>query len=65
MNKDKIDSIFEEYKKEITEFSTDDSNRTNLYDYEKKFRDIVEKYEKMILQASLGEIPKSKNKKKL
>ena len=64
MNKDKLDSYFEDFKKEINEFSHDDSNRTNLYDYEKQFRDIVQKHERKIFQASLGEIPQSKNKKK-
>lgn len=64
MNEDKLDYFFEEFKKEINEFSQDDNNHTNLYDYEKKFRDIVQKYEQKIFQASLGEVPKSKNKKK-
>ncbi len=62
--KNKLDYFFEEFKKEINGFSQDNNNRTNLYDYEKKFRDIVQKYEQKIFQASLGEAPKSKNKKK-
>ena len=65
MNNTKLDCLFEDFKKEITEFSNNDSNRTNLYDFEKNFRTIVEKYEQDIFQAGLGETPKSKNKKKL
>lgn len=64
MNKDKMDYFFEEFKKEVNEFSQDGNNRTNLYDYEKGFRDIVQKYEQKIFQVSIGETPKSKNKKK-
>lgn len=59
-----LDSIFEEFKQKVTDFSEDKSKRTNLYDFEKEFAEIVQKYENEIFQASLGEIPKSKNKKK-
>ena len=62
---DKLDIIFEEFKKEVKTFSQDSSKRNNLYDYESGFRDLVQKYEQEIFQNSIGEVPKSKNKKKL
>lgn len=65
MKKTNFDSLFDEFKKEVEEFSQDNGNRTNLYDFEKNFRDIVKKYEQKIFQNSLGEVAKSKNKKKL
>lgn len=65
MERTKLASIFEEFQKEVEEFSQDQSNRTNLYDYEKGFRDIVREYEQKIFQNSMGKAPKSKNKKKL
>ena len=61
----KLASIFEEFKKKVEEFSQDQTNRTNLYDYEKGFRSIVQEYEQKIFQSSIEEAPKSKNKKKL
>jgi len=61
---DKLDIIFEEFKKEVKAFSQDSDNRNNLYDYESGFRNLVEKYEQQIFQDSMGEVPKSKNKKK-
>jgi len=64
MKKTNFDSLFDEFKKEVEEFSQDNGNRTNLYDFEKNFRDIVQKYEQKIFQDSLGEVAKSKNKKK-
>ena len=64
MKKTNFDSLFEEFKNKVEEFSQDNSNRTNLYDYEKKFREIVQNYEQKIFQSSLGEVAKSKNKKK-
>jgi hypothetical protein len=64
MKKTNFDSLFEEFKNKVEEFSQDNSNRTNLYDYEKGFRDIMQEYEQKIFQSSLGEVSKSKNKKK-
>ena len=61
----KLASIFEEFKKKVEEFSQDQTNRTNLYDYEKGFRDIIQEYEQKIFQCSIEDVPKSKNKKKL
>lgn len=65
MERTKLDSVFEEFQLEVEKFSKDQKNRTNLYDYEKGFRDIVHEYEQRIFQSSMGEAPKSKNKKKL
>jgi len=60
----KLDTIFEEFKLKVEQFSQDQTNCTNLYDYEKGFRDIVQEYEQKIFQNSLETPPKSKNKKK-
>lgn len=62
---DKLDIIFEEFKNKVKTYSQDSSNRNNLYDYESGFRGLVQKYEQEIFQSSIGEVPKSKNKKKL
>ena len=64
MTDNKLDLIFEEFKQKVTGFSQDKSKRTNLYDFETEFAKIVKKYENEIFQASIGEVPKSKNKKK-
>jgi hypothetical protein len=64
MNMDKLDCVFEEFKKEVKSFSQNSNNRENLYDYESGFRDLVQKYEHEIFQSSIGEVPQSKNKKK-
>ena len=61
---DKLDCIFEEFKKEVKAFTQDSNNCKNLYDYESGFRNLVNKYEHEIFQSSIGEVPKSKNKKK-
>lgn len=61
----KLASIFEEFKNKVEAFSQNQTNRTNLYDYEKGFRDIVQEYEQKIFQSSIEEVPRSKNKKKL
>jgi len=65
MDAAKLEHIFEEFKREVSEFAKDQTNRSNLYDYESKFREITQKHEQKVLQATLGDIPKSKNKKKL
>ncbi len=65
MNTANLENLFEEFKRKVEEFSTTKSNRTNLYDYEKGFRAITDEFEKKIFQASIGDVPKSKNKKKL
>lgn len=65
MNIPNLDNLFEEFKRKVEVFSNNESNRTNLYDYEKGFRDIVEEFEQKLFQASIGIEPKSKNKKKL
>ncbi len=62
---DKLDIIFEEFKDEVKTYSQNSSNRNNLYDYESGFRDLTQKYEQELFQSSIGEVPKSKNKKKL
>lgn len=65
MSDSNLDTIFEEFKLKVEQFSQDKTNCTNLYDYEKGFRDIVQEYEQKIFQGSIEQAPKSKNKKKL
>jgi hypothetical protein len=64
MDATKLDHIFEEFKKEVSEFAKDEKNRCNFYDYEKKFREITQKYEQEVFQTTIGAVPASKNKKK-
>jgi len=55
-------TILSEMNKELENFSSK-SRRLNAYDYEKEFRKITDKYDQKLFQASVGKIPKSKNKK--
>jgi hypothetical protein len=54
--------ILSEMNKELKDFSLK-SRSLNGYDYENKFREITDKYDLKLFQASVGKIPKSKNKK--
>jgi hypothetical protein len=55
-------AILSEMNKELKDFSLK-ARSLNAYDYEKKFREITDKYDLKLFQASVGKIPKSKNKK--
>jgi succinate dehydrogenase flavin-adding protein (antitoxin of CptAB toxin-antitoxin module) len=55
-------TILSEMDKELEDFSSK-SQRLNAYEYEKEFRKITDKYDQKLFQASVGKIPKSKNKK--
>jgi hypothetical protein len=55
-------TILSEMNKELEDFSSK-SQRLNAYEYEKAFRKITDKYDHRLFQASVGKIPKSKNKK--
>jgi hypothetical protein len=37
------------------------SNNLNGYQYEKKFREITDRFNKKLFQVSQGQVPKSKN----
>jgi len=63
MKKDKYNGILEEMDKALNEFSSK-SDELNAYDYEKKFRELTDKYNSMLFQASMGIVPSSKNEKK-
>lgn len=55
--------ILEEMNKALDKFSSGSEN-LNAYDYEKKFREITDKYEQKLFQASMGKVSQSKNEKK-
>jgi hypothetical protein len=55
-------AILSEMNKELEDFSLK-SKILNAYDYENRFREITDKYDLRLFQASVGKIPKSKNKK--
>jgi len=54
--------ILEEMNQELEKFSKE-SSKLSGYEYEKNFRAIVTQYEQRLFQASIGEIPKSRNEK--
>jgi len=56
-------SILEEMNNELVSF-TRKSDELNAYDYENRFREITDKYDRKLFQASMGKIPRSKNEKK-
>ena len=59
-----MDSMYEdlllEMNKELNKFSQT-SDSLNGYQYEKRFREITDKYNQQLFQASQGKVPKSKN----
>ena len=55
-------AILSEMNKELENFSSK-SRSLNVYDYEKGFRKITDKYDQKLFQVSIGKVPKSKNKK--
>ena len=55
-------TILEEMRVALEGFSSQ-SNELNAYDYEKKFREITDHYNKLLFQASVGKVPSSKNDK--
>lgn len=63
MNNDMYNGILEEMNKALNEFSSK-SNELNAYDYEQKFRELTDKYNAKLFQASIGEVPASKNNKR-
>lgn len=56
------ESILSEMQAELEKFSRT-SNTLNGYQYEKTFREITDKYNQQLFQASQGKVPKSKNAK--
>lgn len=56
------ETILSEMNAELNEFSKT-SNELNGYQYEKQFREITDRYNQKLFEASQGEIPKSKNSK--
>jgi len=64
MEQKDLNMLFDEFREEVMNFSKDPSKRGNLYDFEKSFRDLTNKYERKIFESAIGEAPKSKNKKK-
>jgi hypothetical protein len=55
-------TILSEMNKELENFASKSKN-LNAYAYEKEFRTITDKYDQKLFQASVGKVPKSKNKK--
>jgi hypothetical protein len=54
--------ILEEMHRALNEFSSK-SEELSSYEYEKQFREITDKYNSLLFQASMGKVPVSKNKK--
>ena len=55
-------SILDEMKKALDAFDRQ-SEKFSAYDYETKFREITDKYNLLLFQASVGKVPASKNGK--
>lgn len=64
LNKMKMEyeKILEEMHVELNSFSSK-SDQLSGYQYEKQFRDLTDKYNRLLFQSSLGKVPKSKNEK--
>ncbi len=56
------DTILAEMKEALEKFSKN-SSLLDAYEYEKQFRELTDKYNLMLLQASVGKVPGSKNEK--
>jgi len=56
------DTVLSEMKEALEKFS-ENSDQLDAYEYEKQFRELTDKYNHMLLQASIGKVPKSKNEK--
>ena len=54
--------IFQSYQEELAAFK-EESEKLSAYDYEKRFKEITDKYNHLLFQSSVGDIPSSKNKK--
>lgn len=55
--------ILEEMNTELDQFSVR-SETLSAYEYETKFREITDKYDRKLFQASMGKVSMSKNEKK-
>jgi len=53
-------NILDQMNNDLEAFSIN-SNKLNGYQYEKKFREITDKFNKKLFQVSQGKVPKSKN----
>ena len=56
------ETILSEMNEELKQFSKT-SNELNGYQYEKQFKEITDRYNRTLFEASQGKIPKSKNSK--
>ena len=56
------ESILSEMNRELEKFSKT-SDHLSGYQYEKTFREITDKYNQKLFQASQGKVPASKNEK--
>jgi len=57
---DRYKNILEQMNNELEAFSMN-SSKLNGYQYEKKFREITDRFNKELFQVSQGKVPKSKN----
>ena len=62
MGQNSYKNILDEMNQELALFSSQ-SDGFSAYDYENKFREITDKYNQKLFQASLGKVPASKNEK--
>lgn len=64
MTESEINEAKEKFASALRAWSSDSSNHKDGYTYEKSFVEMMRKISEETLQASLGEVPISKNKKK-
>ena len=59
--KERASELLNQY---LAEWESDPTRLQSAYDYEASYAKMMQKFEKELLQASLGKVPKSKNAKK-
>lgn len=52
------------FSKHLEEWESDPRRAENGYQYESSYAEMMEKVEREVLQASVGDVPKNKNSKK-
>jgi len=65
MNQEQVPaSAIEIFKKHYTSWYASQQGQTSGYEYEKSYVDMMSEVGQEVLRASLGEVPKDKNRKK-
>ncbi len=63
MNRTEVSDLLKDLESELIHFKKDEKNMSNLYDCEKNYLELMQKYQAKLFQQVVGEAPQSKNKK--